>query len=436
MKINKILQFIISLSLLTTASAKVLTFSEAYELTLNNLDEIKSLDYQLKANKEKINQSISKLYPQINFSLTKSSVEYEKQLSTSNTKENSLDANLYVSQTIYNHSIYKSIEYEKIKHNIDKLNFELEKQNVLKDLFNVYIQLFITNIKIQMLKSNLDLTESKFKSTSKKFELNLVNKIDYLDSKIEYENALIEFQKEKNSFNVYKKQITKYVGIENFDLPYLDYKVFNESFFENFKQNLSDLDKINQNNLKLQILNNKVLLAKSQLKLAKSGHYPTLDLSLSYTDFDSNETTTDYKNYQKLMFTLNLPLYQGGSTNSKIREAKQLLFSTKSDFEAEKKNLDIEYQDFYIRFLSSIKQLDSYLEAIKSSELYEESISQALDKGLKSKIDLYDAKFKLNQLKQGFIDNLAETIKIYIELSTNTNKIVNTKDIDTLFSNQ
>jgi len=80
-----------------------------------------------------------------------------------------------------------------------------------------------------------------------------------------------------------------------------------------------------------------VNIADSNMRLARSGHFPTLDLVASYSDFkDSKRLFTDDVGQPvgttslgvddtTIMLRFNVPIYQGGAVSSRTRQARLLM---------------------------------------------------------------------------------------------------------------
>jgi outer membrane protein len=123
----------------------------------------------------------------------------------------------------------------------------------------------------------------------------------------------------------------------------------------------------------------KIELADLEIKSTKALNYPTLDLATNYYFNKRNSST--YKNSQwDIGLTFILPLFEGGSTQSKISESvlkKEQAVYSMTDY---KKTLEIEISskyETYRRYLDQVKAFDlafekalkSYNEAIKDYRL-------------------------------------------------------------------
>ena len=70
--------------------------------------------------------------------------------------------------------------------------------------------------------------------------------------------------------------------------------------------------------------------ARENIKLQKSGHYPTLDLNLSRVSSDNSITDTSSS---QVGLTLKIPIYSGGAVSSRSREAAYSYEATRQGLE-------------------------------------------------------------------------------------------------------
>jgi outer membrane protein len=78
--------------------------------------------------------------------------------------------------------------------------------------------------------------------------------------------------------------------------------------------------------------------------------------------------------------------------------------------------------------------LTLYLESLNSAKAYLNSIEQSFNAGLKSSLDLNDAKSKLYEVKYRFIENIYDMIDAYINLLIITNNFEHLKLVDNIIA--
>jgi len=439
MKNNKIIYATILFSLTTTLSAYTLTISTAYELSLDNSNEIKSSAYQIKASDESINQIYSKLYPNINFSASHSRTDFE--LNHQNYRfdneyeqiETITDYTISLDQTIYNKDIFSKIDIEKNRSNLYKIKLLMQKKELTKEVLKVYLNILKSRNKIDLYKSFVEFNKNKVQSAQKKFEMNLSNKMDTLQSKVEYNSAKINLSKEKKLLKLYNLKLEQLINDKSFTLPKIVFKKLNNSNIELMKKTVVNNDNFSSN-LNIQQAKLGVKISTLEIENASAGHYPTLAFNAKYTKYDSDDATTDYENLNKVSISLKVPLYTGGYTNSRVAVSKFKQKAAIEDLNVVKKNLDIQYNELYAIFNSSLESLHLYNESLASAQLYIESISLGFQNGLKSILDLNDAQNKLYEIKYSYTENMYEMLDAYVGLLIISNDFDNLKLIDNILN--
>ncbi|MCP5157973.1 MAG: TolC family outer membrane protein [Gammaproteobacteria bacterium] len=124
-----------------------------------------------------------------------------------------------------------------------------------------------------------------------------------------------------------------------------------------------------ESNLSLQSVSFDVEQARENIKLQKSGHYPTLDLSVSRTDIDNGFTHT-YGSQANLQLTI--PLYSGGAVSSRSRQAAY-------NYEASRQSLENLQRDTIRTVRNAYRGQETAISQIKALDQTRVSTRSALE---------------------------------------------------------
>lgn len=413
-KLYKSLYF--SLFVSTFLFGRVLTLEEAYTLTIQNSNELKSINYQVDAKKEDINQVKSRFYPQVNFSLSYNKMDYTENYFSKEVEEQTTEYAITLRQMIYNHESYTSLDVEKKKVELYGLKMEAYKKELSKVLIKSYMEALKSKNKIRLLEGYMKFYEEKFHMAQNKYELNLLDKTEFLKTKVELEKIKIEMIKEKNLYSLYEGKLKRLTNLEDIEIPSIQSKYINISFFPDIaflKQIKSE--KIIQN-LDLIQANKSIELSLLETKNASSGHLPKLLFDARYTKYNTDDSTVDYEDYKKYTLELQIPLYQGGATVSKVQSMKLLEKAYREDYEKVKKDLEIEFDDLIGKMESAYENIKVYKEAIEATQSYLDFVSLGYEKGLKNSTEFLEAKNKMLDLEYEYVQNIEEYINVYTSL--------------------
>lgn len=433
MKNNLIIVCLGILFFYNISSAQVVTPYEAYSLALEKSNRLKSMSYQLKSKDEALNQYYARLYPTVSASINYNDSRYEiNELQVRNNydvTEVSLDYMISLRQTIFDWELFSVINVENKKVDLYKINYDVEAQKLADEVLKLYLEVFKTKNKIQVLESYNKYSQHKLKLMEKKLSMNLTNKMDFLEAKVDFEKNKIELTKEKKIYNVNLLKLKNLIQIDELELPSIKLTSFSkniDSILKSFKFDKNDIENsldLNKSRLELEI-------SKMEVDNAFSAHYPKLTFDARYTLYESNDSTTDYENYGKMMLNLEIPLYQGGMIFSRVKEKKLMYSSALENFEATKKKANEDYEQVNSEFVSSLDSMKVYNDALISANTYLESVELGYKNGLKSVIDLFEAKTEVYKIESEYLTNIQNFIGSYVNMLILTNRLDKISQID------
>lgn len=161
-----------------------------------------------------------------------------------------------------------------------------------------------------------------------------------------------------------------------------------------------------QNNLNLGIQQQNLEIATQEVDKQTAGHYPTLDAVGSYTDTRAGGGVNGFGNdLQSSVIGLQLaiPLYQGGLTSSRVREAvanKQKAFD---DVEAARRQADLDTREAYLNLTGSVAQVKAYEQALNSSQSQVDSTTLGYEVGVRNSVDVLNAQQQLFSAKRDLL---------------------------------
>ncbi|NLO16624.1 MAG: TolC family protein [Arcobacter butzleri] len=426
MKSRSLLFVLISI-LLQNLYSQTLTPSQAYELSLQNSDKIQSLDYQLKANKESINQAKSRLYPTVMYQTSYQQSNYDINSKVSSVEDERIkqklkEHSISLNQPIFDVELSSQVDVEESRYKTISAEVELKKQEHARDVLKAYMDLFESINSIHLYESYLEFTNHKMDLISEKYNMNLATKMDLLESKVEYQNALINLDKEKELYEVNKKHLKYYIG--DIDVEPVAFKTSNQITLEveELKKEIDSIDDVNSS-LKVQQAQNLLKMYKDEVRNSMSLHLPKINLSAIHTKYDIDNPTADstYDKKQQFMISLRMPLFQGGYSTSRVAASKLNVKAANKELLDVKKEVAVDYEKLVTVFNTSANSIKLYQEAIKSAKLYATSIEEGFDYGLKSIIDVYEANYKVFELEEKYIKNIYNLMDSYLGLIILTN---------------
>lgn len=128
-------------------------------------------------------------------------------------------------------------------------------------------------------------------------------------------------------------------------------------------------------------------LARENIELQRSGHYPTLDLNAGYSDSD---TGTQSRRGGSIGLELTIPLYQGGAVTSRTREAAFRHEAAKQQREAVQRAITRQVREAYRGVEASISLVRALDQARVSSRSSLEATQAGFDVGTRTIVEVLD----------------------------------------------
>lgn len=144
-------------------------------------------------------------------------------------------------------------------------------------------------------------------------------------------------------------------------------------------------------------------IALQEIEKNRGGHYPTLDLvaSRSYSDAGGSvfgtpiESTTD-----QIALQVQVPLFQGGSVASKVRESLARRDEAREGLEQTRREVTRQTREAYVAVVSGISRVKALEQALASNQRALESTVQGFETGVRTGIDVLNAQRDLYRTKR------------------------------------
>ncbi len=137
--------------------------------------------------------------------------------------------------------------------------------------------------------------------------------------------------------------------------------------------------------------------AREEVRVQRSGHLPTLDLTAGYSYRDNRfgGITPLERDDSSVGLELNLPIYQGGRITSQSRQSRYLYNQAMEEQAGQQRNVERQTRDNYRGIISGISRVKALQRAIQSNEKAYEAAKSGFDVGTRDIVDVLDAQREL-----------------------------------------
>ena len=155
-------------------------------------------------------------------------------------------------------------------------------------------------------------------------------------------------------------------------------------------------------------------IATQEVERNRAGHHPTLDLVAGHGRNSSSSTFTLGQTItsQTIGLQFNLPIYQGGSVSSKVREALANQEKARQDLELGNRQAALQTRQAFLGVTSGLAQVKALEQALVSSQSSLDSTRLGQEVGVRTNVDVlnaqqqfFTAKRDLSQARYNYILN-------------------------------
>ncbi len=388
------------------------SIKSSYQKALKYEASVQSNQYQVYAKKEDIAQTKSRLYPKIDMQVSGTVRDYTISGTGVQRDEQYYTATLSSQVPIYHPENYNMIEQSRMKYRFSNLYLNQLKQELAFNVTDAFVSIIRAKNSLRVAKAYLEVNKTKYEQIKKKFKERLANKMDLLESRVTYEQSNIKVSSEKRNLSLAKYKFKNLTGIKDIKIPDVDLENIDISRLS-LPYKRDDLLALN---MEIKKSNINIALTKKEIKNTSYNRYPKVDLSASFSMYDSSSIYTDYKRESRVMLTAKVPLFDGGYTSSREAQYRYLLSAANEDLKDTQRKVLSKYDEFIVNFKTSQENINLYKETIASSKLYLYAVTRGYESGLKNLVDVEDAKAKLFEAKFKLIDSVYQFIKAYTSL--------------------
>jgi outer membrane protein len=155
-------------------------------------------------------------------------------------------------------------------------------------------------------------------------------------------------------------------------------------------------------NLQIAIQRTAVDIARKQIDTAKAAYGPTVDLFGSYGDNGTGNNLSDGRGVKdaRVGVQLAVPLYSGGLTQSRVREALLTEQKLKFDLENTRRLVGQSARQAFLGVTSGVAQVKALEQSLSSTELALKSTMLGREVGVRTSVDVLNAQQQVFQTRR------------------------------------
>jgi outer membrane protein len=254
---------------------------------------------------------------------------------------------------------------------------------------------------------NLYFTQAERKSTGlaldrakARFNVGIITITDLNEAQAGYDQTLSNEIRAQNELDNAKARLREIIGEFESSLDQLAEDIPLNS---PEPSNIQDwATRAQESNLSIIAAQNDVELAKKNIELQFSGHLPTLDL-VTWTGFNDTNRPLGIRSESHVVGAqVNIPLFQGGGVNSRVRQARFELESTQERLDRQRRIVRRQIEEAYRGVLAAMGEVKALKTAVMSSQSALKTTQAGFDVGTRTMIDVLASERNLYAARRNY----------------------------------
>ncbi|UDM62636.1 outer membrane channel protein TolC [Pseudoalteromonas piscicida] len=393
---------------------------QVYDIATANDPTVLKAKAQADAQKYAQDQALGVLLPQLGFQMSYTDVTSEGALneqhdgtgytmfeSDSDTFQRSISLN----QTIFNMASWQGLSIAEKRAMQASTQYEQQKQTLIVRIAEGYFNVLSALDSLEFVQAEKRAIERQLEQTKQRYEVGLTAITDVHEARAQFDRAVADEIIASNAVETARETLRTITGKYHAKLDKL-----NTEKFSTVKptQNTNDFIEIAKaKNLDLQVAKSAVDIAKDQIDLAQSGHYPTLNLNATYSDSLADSAGRQHaprSDRTSVGLTLDVPIYTGGRTVAATDQARANFVASSEDMEAAMRNMTRSVITSYNQVVSDVATYRALEQAVVSAESALQATEAGFDVGTRTIVDvlvstqnLYNAKRNLADIRYRYV---------------------------------
>lgn len=393
-----------------------------YQQALKNDPVTLKAKAQFNAAKESINQARSALFPQLSAFASISKAENESYSVTrgDETLTNEVDNTRYglnLNMQLYHHNTWLQLDNSKKAAHRSDIAYQLAEQDLIVRVTQAYFNVLKAKDDLEFSGAEKKAIKRQLEQTKQRFDVGLTAITDVHEAQAQYDNAITaEILAQNNVVNA-EEALRELTNVYPYELKVLNTNRFSASTpAPNSANEWQQMAEAKNLNLIFQKIG--LDIAKENINIARSGHYPTISLSGSYTNSDDTLNgdlyATEYNapkvNNHSIGIQVNVPIYSGGATTSAVRQAQHNYVAASQDLVSTHRSVVRNTRNAYNQVIANVSAIKSLEQSVVSAESALNATEAGFEVGTRTIVDvlnstrnLYNAKRNLSSTRYNYI---------------------------------
>ncbi len=413
------LYLIIGLLSLAPIGASANSLQDIYKLALQNDAQLKADKATYDAGKESDNIALANLLPQINadynYNDGKSDItnNLTNQLYKNTNKTKGWEASL--TQPLFDMSAWYTYKQGQKVSAQAEAQFGADQQSLIVRVAQAYFNVLRSVDKLEASLAEEDALTHQLDQTKQRFDVGLIAITEVHEAQAAFDSATAATLEARGSLGISFEALEVLTGkAENQIAPLSDkFPVVNPTPADRAEWVSFSL----KNNYNLKAAKLRAQAAEDNASANRAGHYPTVNATLGYSKPDSKgnndpspgnfDSSTDGSS---INVRLNVPIFSGGRTSSRTRQAVALELQAQEQFNSVERSTIQNTRALHLSVATDVARVQARKQAVLSNQSALDATQSGYEVGTRNLVEVLLAQRNLYQARRNYSDALFDYV--------------------------
>lgn len=279
---------------------------------------------------------------------------------------------------------------------------EAAQQDLIIRVAQRYFNVLAAEDRLTSINADREAIARQLEQAKQRFDVGLIAITDVQESQAAYDQAVAREIGAKRTLATAREFLREITGeyVTELDAPGEDFPLLDPSP----NNETSWVDMSLQQNLNLVASRLDEQLARDEISFRRNGHYPTIDLVASTGENQSEgdaiangfpSSFDDTTTRDQISIQVTIPLFAGGGTSSRVREAVYLHRASREQLQRVTRETERQARDAYLGVLSEIARVKALEQAVASSRTALQATQAGYEVGTRTIVEVLNSQFSL-----------------------------------------
>lgn len=407
-KMKKLLPLLISMSfvgLSTNSFAEDLL--QVYQKSKESNPELRKSLAERNQAFEKINESRSPLLPQLGLGAGASYGSGYRD--ARNTESTGLNASLKLTQVVFDMSKWRQLTIQEKTAGISDVTYQTSQQQLILNTATAYFNVLKAIDALSYIEANKEAVYRQLDQVTQRFNVGLVAITDVQNARANYDSVIAQEVAGRNELENAIEKLRQVSGVYYSQLASLNIDRFKTNELGDINAILKEAEERNLSLLSARLAQD---VSRENIRLAETGHMPTVNLDASTTVTNSYQhgsgyntpyggsASNSYNGQNSIGLNLSIPLYTGGAVSSQVEQAQYGFQGASEQLESVYRNVIQLVRSSFNNVSSSISSINAYKQVVVSAQSSLDAMEAGYQVGTRTIVDVLTATTALYQAKR------------------------------------